>query len=77
MAGLQPVDIPGIENILCDEVKGHVQWRGFVGKYLQMCGADGVQPEAVEEQLRNVAERIREETERLEQTGTEEEKPPR
>ncbi|KIJ41222.1 hypothetical protein M422DRAFT_780381 [Sphaerobolus stellatus SS14] len=64
VAGLQPVDVPGVENVQCLEVQGHLQWRGRVGQYLQLCGADGVQPEEVELQLREVAEPFAKEMEK-------------
>lgn len=56
VAGLQAVEVPGVENVRCDDVQGHLQWRGMVGQCLQICGADGLAAEEVETQLREVAE---------------------
>lgn len=56
VAGLRPVEVQGVENVQCDEVEGHLKWRGMVGQYLQRCGADGLVGEEVELQLKGVAE---------------------
>ena len=56
VAGLRPVEVQGVENVQCDEVVGHLMWRGMVGKYLQTSGADGLLSEEVELQVREVAE---------------------
>lgn len=42
VAGLQPVNVQGVENFACAEVDGHLKWRGMVGRCLQMCNAPGV-----------------------------------
>ncbi|KIP08134.1 hypothetical protein PHLGIDRAFT_69848, partial [Phlebiopsis gigantea 11061_1 CR5-6] len=42
VAGLQPVNVQGVENFPCTEVDGHLKWRGMVGRCLQMCNAPGV-----------------------------------
>ncbi|KAJ7581215.1 DUF726-domain-containing protein [Mycena floridula] len=54
VAGLHPVDVMGVENILCDHVDGHLKWKGMVGKSLQVAQASGLVNERVEEQLKNV-----------------------
>lgn len=58
VAGLQPVEVQGVENVQCDDVEGHLKWRGMVGQCLQISGADGLISEAVELQLKEVAEPI-------------------
>ncbi|KAJ7125481.1 DUF726 domain-containing protein [Mycena crocata] len=50
VAGLQPVDATGIENVLSEDVDGHTKWRGMIGKALQQCGAPGIIDQRVEEQ---------------------------
>ena len=56
VAGLQIVDVQGVENVCCDDagVDGHLKWRGMVGRCLEMCGAPGVNHEEVERQTREV-----------------------
>ena len=56
VAGLRPVEVQGVENVQCDHVKGHLKWRGMVGRSLQICGADGLIGEEVEMQLKEVVE---------------------
>ncbi|KAH8827073.1 DUF726-domain-containing protein [Flagelloscypha sp. PMI_526] len=34
-AGLTPVQVKGVENVLCDRVDGHASWRGLVGECLR------------------------------------------
>ncbi|THH13932.1 hypothetical protein EW146_g6330, partial [Bondarzewia mesenterica] len=58
VAGLQEVDVQGVENVLCDGVDGHLKWRGMVGKCLEACGAPGINKERVERQMRSVAKDI-------------------
>ena len=55
VAGLCPVEVQGVENVRCDDVGGHLKWRGMVGKYLQTCGASGVISREVELQLSEAA----------------------
>ncbi|THH27248.1 hypothetical protein EUX98_g6935 [Antrodiella citrinella] len=50
VAGLQQVDVQGIENVECSFVDGHLKWRGLVGRSLELCGAPGVIPSEVEVQ---------------------------
>jgi hypothetical protein len=38
VAGLQPVDVLGIENVYCQGVDGHTKWREMVGSCLRDCG---------------------------------------
>lgn len=33
VAGLQGVEVQGVENICCEAVEGHTMWRSMVGKY--------------------------------------------
>ncbi|KAF8077848.1 DUF726-domain-containing protein [Lyophyllum atratum] len=54
VAGLQPVDVMGIENILCESVDGHTMWRGMVGKCLRDCHAPGIISDEVDLQLKAV-----------------------
>lgn len=42
VAGLQPVDVMGIDDVFCKDVDGHTKWRGMIGRSLQQCGAPGV-----------------------------------
>jgi len=51
VAGLQPVDVMGIENVLCESVDGHTMWRGMVGKCLRDCHAPGIISDEVDLQL--------------------------
>lgn len=51
VAGLQPVEVQGVENVECKEVDGHLKWRGMVGQCLQQCGAPGVLALEVQLQL--------------------------
>jgi hypothetical protein len=55
IAGLHPVEVQGIENVLFSEVDGHLKWRGLVGKCLRDIGAPGVIDEDVEYQLNEIA----------------------
>ncbi|KAJ7905635.1 DUF726-domain-containing protein [Mycena olivaceomarginata] len=50
VAGLQPVDVTGVENVLCKGVDGHTKWRGMIGRSLQQCGAPGIIDARVDEQ---------------------------
>lgn len=50
VAGLQPVDVTGVENVLCKGVDGHTKWRGMIGRSLQQCGAPGIIDVRVDEQ---------------------------
>lgn len=42
VAGLGEVEVQGVENVHCEEVVGHIMWRGMIGKYLEECNAPGV-----------------------------------
>ncbi|KAJ7219395.1 DUF726-domain-containing protein [Mycena pura] len=50
VAGLQPVDVMGVDNVLCKEVDGHTRWRVMIGRSLQLCGAPGIVNQRVDEQ---------------------------
>ncbi|EIW85078.1 DUF726-domain-containing protein [Coniophora puteana RWD-64-598 SS2] len=54
IAGLQAVEVPGVENIEYSDVDGHLQWRGMVGKCLRDCKVPGVADKEVEEQLASI-----------------------
>ncbi|KAF8506363.1 DUF726-domain-containing protein [Hysterangium stoloniferum] len=56
VAGLHPVEVQGVENVRCDEVGGHLQWRGMVGRCLQICGLEGLVVEEVEMRVREASE---------------------
>lgn len=60
VAGLQAVDIQGVENIEFQEVDGHLKWRGMVGHCLQQCQAPGIVDSEVQLQMANKAEKIAE-----------------
>ena len=62
LAGLTPVELQGVENVSCDEVDGHLKWRGMIGQCLAKCNANGVDPEEVKKQLDNSFIKIGEET---------------
>lgn len=55
VAGLEAVQVKGVENVECD-VDGHLRWRELTGKCLKDCGAPGVVDEDVDEQLRGISE---------------------
>jgi hypothetical protein len=52
VAGLQPVNAVGVENILCRGVDGHMKWRIMIGRSLQQCNTPGTIDEIVEEQAK-------------------------
>ncbi|OCH95558.1 DUF726-domain-containing protein [Obba rivulosa] len=58
VAGLQPVQVKGVENVSCEEVDGHVKWRGMIGQCLQRCGAPGIVDSEVQRQLEGRAKQI-------------------
>jgi hypothetical protein len=60
VAGLQAIQVKGVENIEC-EVDGHVKWRGLIGSCLRDCGASGVMSHDVDAQVLNVATPIEKE----------------
>ncbi|CAK5277654.1 unnamed protein product [Mycena citricolor] len=53
VAGLRSVDVVGVDNVLCEEVEGHTQWRVMVGKSLQLAGAPQIEDQRVLEQTEN------------------------
>ncbi|KAG7092542.1 hypothetical protein E1B28_008892 [Marasmius oreades] len=55
VAGLEPIDVTGVESVHIREVDGHTKWRGLIGKALKSCGAPGIMNEAVEQQLEDIA----------------------
>lgn len=70
VAGLQPVEIPGIENVQVEGVEGHVSWRGICGRCLMMCGARGIDVDEAEAQERFVGGMIRRELEEASENET-------
>jgi hypothetical protein len=58
VAGLQPVEVKGVENVQCEGVEGHLKWRGRIGKCLRECHAPGLDDAEVEKQLENIARKI-------------------
>lgn len=63
VAGLQPVQVKGVENLECEGVQGHLQWRGMIGKCLRDCGASGIISEEVDIQLAKIAKPLEKEME--------------
>ncbi|KAL0946644.1 hypothetical protein HGRIS_012838 [Hohenbuehelia grisea] len=62
IAGLTPVDVKGVENVLCEEVTGHASWRGMIGRCLQLSRAPGIINSEVQRQIHEVAAAIEEDT---------------
>lgn len=62
VAGLNPVDVMGVDNVLCEDVDGHTKWRGMIGQCLRVCKAPGIIDKEVDRQLRDVAAKIEKET---------------
>ncbi|KAH9952222.1 DUF726-domain-containing protein [Amylocystis lapponica] len=58
VAGLGPVSVKGVENIACDQVDGHLKWRGMIGQCLAQCAAPGIVSTEVEKQLEQRAVKI-------------------
>jgi hypothetical protein len=55
VAGLQPIEVMGVENMFCKDVDGHTKWRGMIGRSLQQCGAAGIVDERVDKQAKEAA----------------------
>ena len=51
VAGLQPVDVSGVENVECEDVDGHLRWKGLLGRELLRCGAQGVEEALVKQEI--------------------------
>ncbi|CDO68312.1 hypothetical protein BN946_scf184799.g39 [Trametes cinnabarina] len=60
VAGLEPVEVQGVENVACDEVDGHLKWRGLIGQCLAKCSAPGIDNAEVQKQLDRRATKIEE-----------------
>ena len=58
VAGLSPVELQGVENVACDQVDGHLKWRGMIGQCLAQCGAPDVDQAQVQKQLDRKATEI-------------------
>ncbi|KAI0082663.1 DUF726-domain-containing protein [Panus rudis PR-1116 ss-1] len=58
IAGLGPVEVQGVENIQCDDVDGHLKWRGMIGKSLDTCHAPGLVTSEVNLQVETKAKKI-------------------
>ncbi|KAI0374855.1 DUF726-domain-containing protein [Pilatotrama ljubarskyi] len=67
VAGLEPVELQGVENVACDQVDGHLKWRGMIGQCLAQCGASGVDKAEVKRQLERKATKIGEEMDMTEE----------
>lgn len=67
VAGLTPVELQGVENVSCDEVDGHLKWRGMIGQCLAKCDAYGVDLVEVKEQSDHTFVQIGEETDKDQQ----------
>ncbi|KAI8998667.1 DUF726-domain-containing protein [Trametes punicea] len=67
VAGLEPVEVQGVENVACDQVDGHLKWRGMIGQCLAQCGAPGVDDAEVKRQLERKASKIGEEMDMTEE----------
>ncbi|KAI0336499.1 DUF726-domain-containing protein [Cubamyces sp. BRFM 1775] len=67
VAGLEPVEVQGVENVACDEVDGHLKWRGMIGQCLTQCDAPGVDKAEVQRQLERKAKAIGQETDMTEE----------
>ncbi|KII88350.1 hypothetical protein PLICRDRAFT_41518 [Plicaturopsis crispa FD-325 SS-3] len=55
VAGLQAVEVQGVENVECADVDGHLMWRGMIGTCLERCGAPGILRAEVQKQVEKVA----------------------
>ncbi|OSD01551.1 DUF726-domain-containing protein [Trametes coccinea BRFM310] len=64
VAGLEQVEVQGIENVACDEVDGHLKWRGLIGQCLAKCNIPGIDKAEVQKQLESKATEIGEEVDR-------------
>ncbi|KAF9526972.1 DUF726-domain-containing protein [Crepidotus variabilis] len=51
VAGIQTVDVRGVENVCCEDVAGHTMWKRMIGKYLGEIGAPGILQSEVKEQV--------------------------
>jgi len=58
VAGLTEVQVQGVENMQCDEVDGHLKWRGMIGSTLEKCHAPGVINSEVQVQIEKKAKKI-------------------
>ncbi|KAI0721123.1 hypothetical protein C8T65DRAFT_692583 [Cerioporus squamosus] len=58
VAGMGPVELQGVENVACDQVDGHLKWRGMIGQCLAQCDAPGIDRAQVQEQLNKKGKEI-------------------
>ena len=58
VAGLAPVQVKGVENVKCEGVEGHLKWIGMVGRCLEGCGVNGVDPREVENKVADVGKQL-------------------
>ena len=70
VAGLRTVDVPGVEDVACDEVNGHLKWRGVIGQSLAQCHAPGVNMAQMQAQLEKKAAEISEAVDMSEDEAT-------
>ncbi|KAL4251752.1 TMCO4 family protein [Abortiporus biennis] len=59
VAGLGPVDVQGVENVLCD-VDGHLRWRSMIGKSLEKCGVRDIMEAEVKLQVEVEGKKVEE-----------------
>jgi hypothetical protein len=55
VAGLEAVQVKGVENVECEGVDGHLRWRELIGKCLKDSGALGIMDKDVGTQLVKIA----------------------
>ncbi|EPQ58312.1 DUF726-domain-containing protein [Gloeophyllum trabeum ATCC 11539] len=58
VSGLEPVVVKGVDNVKCDQVEGHLQWRGMVGKCLESCGAEDILTTEVHLQVKEIHDNV-------------------
>jgi hypothetical protein len=58
VAGLQCVDVQGVENVQCEGVEGHLQWREMIGRCLMECHAPGIVTSQVDSRLEATTEQM-------------------
>ena len=58
VAGLEPVQVKGVENVKCEGVEGHLKWIGMVGRCLERSGVNGVIQQEVENKVTDVRKQL-------------------
>ncbi|KAI0064563.1 DUF726-domain-containing protein [Artomyces pyxidatus] len=64
VAGLQAIEVMGVDNVEIVEVDGHLRWAGMVGKALVKCGAPGVRKGEAEKRAEDARREAEKETSR-------------